>query len=1174
MENDQFRHYIKSYRLAADDFAAWLEASISIRSWNHDAYSRPMNESGTKSTTVRAAPRALRRGGLSRGGKDTSAEKFPAVSGNPDAEQIHGFRSDIPAVSWTVDAHGRLCSIGSNVEQLIGYSSEELVGSRGVAYFACVHRDDRARVRKAYRSQFRNGRLLDMDYRLQHRDGRWIWLHARALRTYTRQGVRFADGVLTDVSRQRWAEKALRESEHRFRQIFTCSPFGIGLVDVNHRFIKVNPALCAILGYSEKELLRMSPDDLMPSQDARRISQNVRRRSRPGFTGYQTECRHFRKDGGVIWVRLTVVPVRDEEGVTRLGLGMVEDITQRRTAEERLRLAHAELEQRVRERTADLRAANRKLVEQIKTRRKIEQELRRSEASYRRLFQQSVHGIAVFVPGRIVQVNRALSRILKLPAQKIIGMNPFDLVAPEDRPRQKQAMRRAEQGRIINPRIFRVLRGDGTTAWVEAGGRSIAWQGQTAFQAIIRDVNQRKMAELALHRREMILEALGLAAERFLKTGDWRTNVPAVLARLGRAAEVDRAYIFENRANADGRVSARRRYSWTVKGMGVSRERPFPTEYPWHSRCLAPLAAELARGHVVHRVVRNLSRGAREALAARGVRALLLAPIFVERRWWGVFALEDCQTEREWTKPEIDGLGAAADALGAAIARQRTELAVRKSEKKLRIILNSLPDHASIMDKDLNIIWANRIAKRRFGGNLVGRKCYEAYHGGQVPCKPYPCLTLKAFRDGKTHTHETQVLDKKGKIRTFHCIANVVTRDERGKPTAVIEVSRDLTERIDAEQAIRAANERFALAADSAGIGVWELDVQRDKLIWDDRMFALYSRDRRDFSGKYEDWLNCLHPEDRERAITEFRQAVRGDRRYDTQFRVLGPQGEIRYIKAFARVTRNATGKPFRMTGVNLDVTQRVNAEEQARIRGEELAHLSRLATMGEMAAGLAHEINQPLSAIVLFAQGYLRRHHGAGGHVRTEARKLVEKIARQAQRAAAVVERLRAFTRKGGLHPAALDLNDVIRESLTFTDHDFRRYDIRLVLELAENLPPAAADQRQILQVLLNLIRNGIEALQAAESSPATLNISTARIENDRLLCTISDTGAGCDDHAFERLFEPFFTTKPDGSGLGLPISRRIIEAHGGRLWAVRRPGGGMTFHFTLPVARNRALK
>ncbi len=248
------------------------------------------------------------------------------------------------------------------------------------------------------------------------------------------------------------------------------------------------------------------------------------------------------------------------------------------------------------------------------------------------------------------------------------------------------------------------------------------------------------------------------------------------------------------------------------------------------------------------------------------------------------------------------------------------------------------------------------------------------------------------------------------------------------------------------------------------------------------------------------------------------------------------------------------------------DVSRRLRAEALARRHQEELAHVSRLGVMGEMVSAIAHEVNQPLCAIVAFAQA-CRRLLGDRPDCPPEAREALEQIAGQARRAGDIVHHLREFSRRREPRRAAVSINDIVRSAVGFMAPVLHPRGLGVRLELAENLPPVSADQIQIEQVLVNLLRNAVEAMSDLPPEQRVPVVRTLLPQEGIVEVEVRDCGSGLSADGLERVFEPFFSTKPDGMGIGLPLSRSIVEAHGGRLWVVPNCDRGVSFHFTLPV-------
>jgi C4-dicarboxylate-specific signal transduction histidine kinase len=244
---------------------------------------------------------------------------------------------------------------------------------------------------------------------------------------------------------------------------------------------------------------------------------------------------------------------------------------------------------------------------------------------------------------------------------------------------------------------------------------------------------------------------------------------------------------------------------------------------------------------------------------------------------------------------------------------------------------------------------------------------------------------------------------------------------------------------------------------------------------------------------------------------------------------------------------------------------ERLRAEQALRTMQSELAHAARVTTMGELAASVAHEVSQPLSAVITNANACLRWMACDPPNM-VEARASVERIVRDGQRAGDVIRRIRALLKKSPPQPTEQDVNELLRDVLALVEDSLTAKRIDTRVELADDVPPVLADRVQLQQVILNLVLNSADAMQAADR-PRKLVVSSQRLGTGEVTMTVQDSGIGVDPAVFDKLFDPFFTTKADGMGLGLSVSRTIVESHGGRLWASMNDGPGATFHVALPV-------
>jgi signal transduction histidine kinase len=264
---------------------------------------------------------------------------------------------------------------------------------------------------------------------------------------------------------------------------------------------------------------------------------------------------------------------------------------------------------------------------------------------------------------------------------------------------------------------------------------------------------------------------------------------------------------------------------------------------------------------------------------------------------------------------------------------------------------------------------------------------------------------------------------------------------------------------------------------------------------------------------------------------------------------------------------RDAEGKVLKFIGTTTDIDDQKRVEDALRQAQGDLARINRVTTMGELAASLAHELSQPISGAMTNASTCLRKL----GHENPDLdglHKAVTRIVRDAQRATDIIGRIRSQFKKGALNREVVDVNEIHRETVALLRDELGRYNISVRTELATDLPRIVGDRVQLQQVAMNLIVNGIEAMKGIVGTREMV-IKSQRAENEQILVSVSDTGIGFPPQLAEQIFGPFFTTKLHGTGMGLRISRSIIESHGGRLWGVGSPGRGATFHAKLPASR-----
>jgi len=320
-------------------------------------------------------------------------------------------------------------------------------------------------------------------------------------------------------------------------------------------------------------------------------------------------------------------------------------------------------------------------------------------------------------------------------------------------------------------------------------------------------------------------------------------------------------------------------------------------------------------------------------------------------------------------------------------------------------------------------------------------------------------------------------------------------------------------------------------------------------------------------------WTMHMHPDDVKTIVEAWQEASAHGRPYEAEQRLRGVDGRYRRFVSRAVPVRDAQGHLVQWFGTDTDVEERRRAEEALRDAQADLAHVSRLTTLGELAASLAHELNQPLAAVVTNGSACLNW-LGRPEPNLAEAMDAVQRIIRDANRAAEVIAHTRALLKKSGGDRTSIYITEVIRETLALVQPEVARHRIAIRESLPAELPTIMGDRIQLQQVLLNLIMNGIESMTAVMDRARELEIRAQTHEVDAapgILVEVRDAGVGIGPDGLDRLFDAFYTTKAQGLGMGLSISRSIIQWHGGRLWATANAGRGATFQFTIPVGGKR---
>jgi PAS domain S-box-containing protein len=428
--------------------------------------------------------------------------------------------------------------------------------------------------------------------------------------------------------------------------------------------------------------------------------------------------------------------------------------------------------------------------------------------------------------------------------------------------------------------------------------------------------------------------------------------------------------------------------------------------------------------------------------------------------------------------------------------------------------------------------------------------------------------TLEAHLEGRSDSYACtyRIRTSDGRWRWTHVRGRVVERDSSDAPLRMVGTASDITEQREEEERARAASARLALAQWGAGAGAWELDLVTGALDLDPR-----SRDLHGLAAdapndlRRADWEALVEREDREAALAALEQAIATGGTYRAEFRTRLADGQVRWILGLGKVVEDSSGRRRRIVGLNHDITDsKRSALELQRIQREVL-NVARLGAMGVMASTLAHELAQPLTAVSNFARGIARRLHGSPLLEDGKLREAVAGAERSARLAADIVERLRRQARFEEAERQPASLSALVRETAGLALIDADSNGLRYAFDLDPAADRVSVDPVQIQQLVLNLVRNAVEALADVPVIRRRLRIATRRLGGRRIAIEVADSGPGIADGFAERLFTPFATSKAEGTGIGLALCRTIAEAHGGDILAEAAPDGGTIFRVTL---------
>lgn len=745
-------------------------------------------------------------------------------------------------------------------------------------------------------------------------------------------------------------------------------------------------------------------------------------------------------------------------------------------------------------------------------RRRMEEELAKSEAKYRSLIETAGAGVTTIdLKGELVLVNEALCNILGYSQEELLGKNFADFLHPDDAAGILDWFSRGLKGEREKPKLeFRAIHKEGHSIWCYSSPTAIVHEHNTiGFNAIIYDIAERKRMEEALRRSE---EKLRLYLD----------NSPDAIYIM----DANAAFLYGNKT--------------AEKFAGYLKEELIGKSFLELSLLSEEDLLKAARLFEFSLAGKPTGPDELELIRKDGSR------VFVEISTY---------PSREGGKLEIIG-----------IARDITER--RRAEEDLRLKSNAIENAISAIamsDMTGRITYVNKACMRLWGASnydeLIGKPYWILLEPKEVGIATE---IARVMMEKHVWQGELTGRNKEGKELSVLVSSGIVT-DEKGNPIHTVSSFVDITERIKAEEALRRSEEKLRLMFESITDGIVVTNLNGVIIEANEGAAQIGGFGSREgILGRSA--FELIAPRHHEEAAVNMQKTLEQGSVTNMEYTLVRADGSEYPGELSAAVLEDASGNPVGFVGIIRDITERKRAEEEKKKMEEQLRLAGRLAAVGELAAGVAHELNNPLAAI----QGYAQL-LASSGDMEGHTKKDIEVIYREALRASKITQNLLSFARRHEPEKNLISLNEVLEKTIELHAHQMKVNNIELEVELAPDLPKTMADFHQMQQVFVNLINNAEQAMVETHGK-GRLVIRTQKTDG-MIQVSFKDNGPGISEENMKRVFDPFFTTKEvgKGTGLGLSICYGIVEAHGGRIYARSKLGEGVTFVVELPIVSGR---